>query len=195
MENNPKPTDVHDALDTRLAQRLATLRTERNWSLDELSQATGISRATLSRLERGETSPTASLLGKLCSAYGMTMSRLLAELEQQSAKLIPLAAQQIWVDPETGFQRRLVSPPSRDFRMEMLEGTLPAGAVISYENAPVRGMEQHMWMLEGLLDYTVDGVEYRLHPGDCLRFHLFGATRFSCPGPAAARYLVLICEP
>ena len=195
MENNPKPTDAHDALDTRLAQRLATLRTERNWSLDELSQATGISRATLSRLERGETSPTASLLGKLCSAYGMTMSRLLAELEQQSAKLIPLAAQLIWVDPETGFQRRLVSPPSRDFRMEMLEGTLPAGAVISYENAPVRGMEQHMWMLEGLLDYTVDGVEYRMHPGDCLRFHLFGATRFSCPGPAAARYLVLICEP
>jgi transcriptional regulator with XRE-family HTH domain len=194
MENKDASPEPLDALDSRLAQRLAALRTERNWSLDELAQATGISRATLSRLERGETSPTASLLGKLCSAYGMTMSRLLAELEQQSAKLIPLAAQQVWVDPETGFRRRLVSPPSREFKMEMLEGTLPPGAVIVYDDAPVRGMEQHMWMLEGVLDYTVDGVEYRLHPGDCLRFHLFGATRFSCPGPAA-RYLVLICEP
>jgi transcriptional regulator with XRE-family HTH domain len=195
MENKTAAIEPPDPLDTRLAQRLATLRTERGWSLDELAQATGISRATLSRLERGETSPTASLLGKLCSAYGMTMSRLLAELEQQAAKLIPFKSQQVWVDPETGFRRRLVSPPSRDFRMEMLEGVLPAGAVIAYDDAPVRGMEQHMWMLEGLLDYTVDGVEYRLQPGDCLRFHLFGATRFSCPGPEAARYLVLICEP
>jgi len=195
MEKTIVNPEEPDALDSRLAQRLAALRTGRGWSLDELAQATGISRATLSRLERGETSPTASLLGKLCSAYGMTMSRLLAELEQQSAKLIPFKSQQVWVDPETGFRRRLVSPPSRDFRMEMLEGVLPAGAVIVYDEAPVRGMEQHMWMLEGMLDYTVDGVEYRLHPGDCLRFHLFGATRFSCPGPDAARYLVLICEP
>ena len=195
MEEKIIAPDDTDALDRRLAQRLAALRTERNWSLDELSQATGISRATLSRLERGETSPTASLLGKLCSAYGMTMSRLLAELEQQSAKLIPFKSQQVWVDPETGFRRRLVSPPSHDFRMEMLEGTLPAGAVIVYDEAPVHGMEQHMLMLEGVLDYTVDGVEYRLQAGDCLRFHLFGATRFSCPGPDAARYLVLICEP
>ena len=195
MENKIIAQEAPDALDARLAQRLAGLRTERGWSLDELAQASGISRATLSRLERGETSPTASLLGKLCSAHGVTMSRLLAELEPQAAKLIPFKSQQIWVDPETGFRRRLVSPPARDFRMEMLEGTLPAGAVIVYDDAPVRGMEQHMWMQEGVLDYTVDGVEYRLHPGDCLRFHLFGPTRFSCPGPAAARYLVLICAP
>ena len=45
MENKIiSPEDV-DVLDIRLAQRLAALRTERNWSLDELAQATGISRA------------------------------------------------------------------------------------------------------------------------------------------------------
>ena len=195
MENIHVSAESDNALDSRLAQRLASLRTERGWSLDDLAQSTGISRATLSRLERGETSPTASLLGKLCSTYGLTMSRLLGELEQQGARLIPRTAQQTWVDPETGFQRRLVSPPSRGFRMEMIEGTLPAGAVIAYEAAPVRGMEQHMWMLGGALDYTLDGVDYRLNPGDCLRFHIFGATRFSCPGPNPAHYLVIVCEP
>jgi len=195
MENDHTPAEFDDALDSRLAQRLAALRTERGWSLDDLAQLTGISRATLSRLERGETSPTASLLGKLCSAHGMTMSRLLGELEQQGARHIPRAAQQIWVDTETGFQRRLVSPPSREFRMEMIEGTLPAGAVIAYEAAPVRGMEQHMWMLDGVLDYTLEGLDYRLNPGDCLRFHIYGPTRFSCPGPNPAHYLIIVCEP
>ncbi|MDQ0629751.1 transcriptional regulator with XRE-family HTH domain [Pantoea agglomerans] len=36
----------------RLAVRLAELRLQRGWSLDELAVATGISRASLSRIER-----------------------------------------------------------------------------------------------------------------------------------------------
>ena len=76
------------ALDSRLAARLAALRAERGWSLDQLSQRAGIPRATLSRLERGETSPTAALLGRLCTAYGRTMSRLLAEVEAVACVLI-----------------------------------------------------------------------------------------------------------
>jgi len=49
--------------------------------------------------------------------------------------------------------------------------------------------------LSGELDYSIDGVMHRLQPGDCLRFHLYGATRFSCPGPGEAHYLIAICEP
>ena len=51
--------------DDRLAARLAELRVQRGWSLDELAMATGISRASLSRIERAETSPTAALLNRL----------------------------------------------------------------------------------------------------------------------------------
>ncbi|WP_199243257.1 helix-turn-helix domain-containing protein [Vitiosangium sp. GDMCC 1.1324] len=182
-------------MEDRLVQRLAALREERGMSLEALATASGISRATLSRLERGETSPTAALLGKLCSVYGMPMSRLIAEVEVQPAQLIRAAEQAEWKDPATGFRRRMVSPPAKGFRVELVEGRLPPGAVIDYEQPPVRGLEQHMWMLGGVLEYTVDGVRHRLQRGDCLRFHLFGATRFVCPGPAEAHYLIAICEP
>ncbi|MYM89949.1 helix-turn-helix domain-containing protein, partial [Rugamonas sp. FT82W] len=47
---------MRNDIESRLAQRLAALREERALSLDELAAASGISRATLSRLERGETS-------------------------------------------------------------------------------------------------------------------------------------------
>lgn len=56
-----------DDLDARLARRLAELRTSRGWSLDALAARSGVSRATLSRLENAEVSPTAALLGKLCA--------------------------------------------------------------------------------------------------------------------------------
>lgn len=48
-----------------MAGRLADLRVERGWSLDELARHTGVSRSTLSRLERAEISPTAAFAGEV----------------------------------------------------------------------------------------------------------------------------------
>jgi uncharacterized cupin superfamily protein len=59
----------------------------------------------------------------------------------------------------------------------------------------VQGLEQHIWMLGGTLALTVDGRTHRLEPGDCLRFRLFGPTRFETPGPDDARYLLVVCRP
>ena len=69
--------NIAESMDRLIAQRLKALRGERAWSLDELGARSGVSRATLSRLENGETSPTTAVLGRLCSAYGMTLSRLM----------------------------------------------------------------------------------------------------------------------
>ncbi|BBK30647.1 DNA-binding protein [Allostella humosa] len=182
-------------LDDRLAARLAALRQDHGWSLDDLARESGISRATLSRLERGETSPTAALLGRLCTAYGRTMSRLLAEVETRPADRLAAADQPVWTDPETGFRRRGLSPPAAGFQAEMILGELPAGAAIGYDAPPVAGLEHHLWMLEGALELAVEGRAHRLDAGDSLRYRLFGATRFACPGPAAARYVLAICRP
>jgi transcriptional regulator with XRE-family HTH domain len=184
-----------DRIEARLAARLAALRSERGWSLDQLAARSGVSRATLSRLEHGETSPTAALLGRLCTAYGRTMSRLLAEVVAEPALLVRGEAQTVWVDPETGFRRRLVSPPATGFDAELVEGRLPAGAVISYEAPGMAGLEQHVWMLGGVLELTVEARVHRLEAGDCLRFRLFGGTRFAAPGPEEARYAIVVCRP
>jgi transcriptional regulator with XRE-family HTH domain len=182
-------------MEERLVRRLATLRDERGWSLDELATHSGISRATLSRLERGESSPSASLLGKLCAAYGMPLSRLFADVEAQPVQLLRQAEQAVWHDPVSGFTRRMVSPPARGFALELVEGRLPPGADIRYPQPPLPGLEQHIWMLSGVLHYTLDGVEHQLQAGDVLRFQLYGATRFVCPGPHPAHYLIALCEP
>jgi transcriptional regulator with XRE-family HTH domain len=184
-----------NATDERLAARLAALRQQAGWSLEALAERSGISRATLSRIERAETSPTASLLGRLCTAYGRTMSRLLAEVEADPPSLLYRTDQPLWVDPETGFRRRSVSPPARGYAGEVLEGELPSGAVIGYDAPAVAGLEQHVLMLGGGLELTVEGQTHRLEAGDCLRFRLFGPTRFACPGPGPARYVIAVIQP
>ena len=111
---------TREVADLRLAERLRNLRQARRWSLDELSALSGVSRASLSRIENGDVSPTASVLGRLAGAHGLTFSRLIAELESDGPALVSRADQREWVDPATGFRRRSVSPPSPDFDCELL---------------------------------------------------------------------------
>lgn len=183
-----------DGFTARLAARLAALRVERAWSLDELAQRSGVSRSTLSRLERGEISPTAAQLGRLCTVYQRTMSRLLSEVEAEPPGLVRAEEQQTFRDDASGFVRRAVSPPHAGLAADLVRAELRPGADISYAAPTVPGLEHHVWLLEGELELTVDGTAHRLAPGDCLRYRLFGPTRFHCPGPAAARYVVVAVQ-
>ena len=191
---SPAPA-VDQDIDRRIARRLARLRTEHGWSLDALAERTGISRATLSRLERGELSPTAAMLGRLCAAYGWTLSRLMADAESQPPQLVPAAAQAEWTDPESGYRRRMVSPPAPGLRGELLDVRVPAGAAVSFDAAPIAGLEHHLWMLDGALTLTVDGTDFELRAGDCLRYLLAGPTRFQATGKREARYVLAIVRP
>ncbi|MBZ9641977.1 helix-turn-helix domain-containing protein [Streptomyces sp. PSKA30] len=75
-------TERHiEHIKTELAHRLLDLRKERGWSVYDLEQRTGVSRSTLPRIERTVTEPTTSVLVKMCSAYGYTVSQLLAEID------------------------------------------------------------------------------------------------------------------
>ncbi|MGW1025694.1 helix-turn-helix domain-containing protein [Streptomyces sp. NPDC002577] len=184
-----------DPVDVRLAARLAELRAERGWSLGELAERTGISRSTLSRAERAEISPTASLLNRICAIYERTMSQLLSEVEAEPAQVVRAADQAVWTDRASGFVRRAVSPPLAGLRGEIVEGLLEAGADIAYDRPSVPGLEQHVWVLDGTLHLTAEGGEHVLHGGDCLRFRVWGPTRFHCPGPNAVRYALVVVAP
>ena len=197
MENTttqvPADTDRDDTtLDRRIAERLRQLRAERNWPLDVLAQRSGVSRATLSRLEHGDVSPTASVLGKLCSAYGLTMSRLMRLVEDDFSPLIVRASQPVWTDPAIGFRRRSVSPPSQPLAAEALECELDPGVRIAYDAAPRPGLEHHLILTDGALEVTVDGITHTLAPGDCLRYQLFGPSAFVTPAHVGARYFLFL---
>ncbi|MBO9411927.1 MULTISPECIES: helix-turn-helix transcriptional regulator [unclassified Ruegeria] len=181
-----------DDLSNRLANRLNELRLMRGWSLDQLAERSSVSRATLSRLEKGGVSPTAETLGRLCAAYGLPMSRLLMMVEDSFAPRVPLERQPEWRDPETGFTRRSVSPPATGLSGEVMEGHLPTSTVITYDAPPKPGQEHHLIMLDGALTLTVDGAAHDLTAGDCLRYHLSGSTRFETSSKRGARYLLVL---
>lgn len=178
--------------DERLARRLRELRAGQGWSLDDLAKRSGVSRATLSRLENAAVSPTAHVLGRLCAAYDMPMSRLMVMVEDNYEPLVDRAAQAVWRDPKIGFRRRSVSPPARPLAGEVLECELDAATHIAYARPPRQGLEHHLLMLDGRLEVAVGGERHDLRPGDCLRYRLFGPSAFTTPKRSGARYVLFI---
>lgn len=183
-----------DEIETRLAQRLAALRSERGWSLDELAQKSAVSRASLSRIEKGDVSPTASVLGKLCVAFGVTLSRLMQMVEDDFVPLVARTDQEVWTDPDTGYQRRLVSPTSKQLSGEVIEVEVDANQRIEYEGTPRDGLEHHLVMLSGALSMEIDGRTYHLSAGDCLRYQLRNGNVFQTPRDQGAKYYIFIID-
>lgn len=185
---------MQETLPSRLADRLKGLRVERGLSLDRLAELSGVSRATLSRLENSEVSPTAEVLGRLCAAYGMTVSRLMGLVEAAFAPLVPRDRQEVWRDADGDLVRRIVSPPTRALAAEVVEVEIGPAQEIDYPLPPVAGLEHHLLLLEGALEVEIDGTVHRLEPGDCLRYRLFGASAFRTPADRSARYLLVLVE-
>lgn len=185
-------TTLDDSIESRIAQRIRSLRSERQWALEELASRSGVSRASLSRIENGEVSPTAAVLCKVCAAFGLTLSRLMVLVEEGFQPLVREEEQVSWTDPGTGYHRRAVSPPASGLSGEVIESTLQPSSRIAYDRPPRPGLEHHLVMLEGELSLTVDGVRHALMPGDCLRYRLQGDSLFETPGHSGARYFLFM---
>lgn len=179
-------------LDRRLGARLKGLRQARGLTLDQLAERSGVSRAMISRVERGESSPTAALLDRLCAGLGVLLSALFRE-EAQGGPLARRSEQPVWTDPDSGYVRRSVSPAGTGSRLEIVEVEMPAGARVLLD-APRGGfrLDQQLWLLEGELSLTVGGREHRLAAGDCLAMLLDGPIAFHNPGEVPARYAVVL---
>lgn len=183
---------MSDPLELILANRLRALRRQQGWSLDEMAQRAGVSRASLSRIEKAEVSPTTAVLAKICSAFGLSLSHLLAQVESGPRALVPLADQPLWQDQASGFSRRSVSPPEPGLSCEVLACTLEAGASLHYPQPTRPGLEHHLVMQSGQLRLWVEDQAYDLGPGDCLRYKTFGQSRFQVLGEQSAQYLLVL---
>ena len=175
--------------------------------MDRLAEASGVSRAMISKIERGESSPTAVVLGKLSAALELSVSELLTGnrlgdgREPTAAELppaTPTGAGRVrraadtprWRDPDTGYLRRQIS--TAGFPAAVTEVTLPPGARVPYPAAAYAFIAQLVWVLSGQLTLT-DGAERRvLAVGDTFELGQPRAREFGNETAEDCRYVVVV---
>ncbi|MFY4718326.1 helix-turn-helix domain-containing protein [Streptomyces sp. LaBMicrA B280] len=189
-------SNIVDPLVGRIAARIRAEREKRGWTLARLAEASGVSRAMINRIERGESSPTAVVLGKLSAAFQLSVASLLALAEGTA----PGAAEEAgvrrrteaseWQDPATGYRRRQIT--GAHFPVEVAEIRLPAGARVPYPAAAFAFVHQVVWVLDGRLTFQ-DGAEiHELGPGDTLELGDPAPRVFANTTGAECRYAVIL---
>ncbi|MFA7415343.1 MAG: XRE family transcriptional regulator [Rhizobium sp.] len=186
-------SNLSDNLDRCLGERIRTERLARGWSLSDLAARADVSRAMIHKVERGESSPTAALLGRLAGALSLSVSTLIARAEANGRRLLRRGEQPVWVDPETGYRRRLVSPVV-DMPLEIVSVELPPGAAVPYGAAAFTFIRQMIWVLEGSLTFIEGEAVHHLSMGDCLALGAPADCIFRNDTDRPCRYAVVLLK-
>jgi transcriptional regulator with XRE-family HTH domain len=184
---------VTDQFSASLAATLHAARLARELSASALAERSGVSRAMIGKIERGEAQPTAVLLGRLSAALHMTLSELVARAEGNDRRLVRAADQPTWTDPDSGYRRRAVSPTSGG-PLELVEVDLPARAEVSYPADTYTFVHHQIWILEGHLRFREGATVHELDVGDCLQLGPPAACTYINPTDEPCRYLVALSK-
>jgi len=154
-----------------LADTLRTLRRARGWSLDRAALETGVSKAMLGQIERGESSPTVATLWKLADGFQASMSSLLEPPlpEHEDPLLVRPTRTLRRQRMDDGMEAASVFPFESRFGFEVLEVTLPPGYERHAEGHEA-GVTEHVLVTSGVLEILANGQWIELGPGESIRF-------------------------
>jgi transcriptional regulator with XRE-family HTH domain len=183
MNNEPDLIFAKAVRAARLAQKL---------SLAELETKSGVSRAMLSKVERGEKSPTLPVACRIAQGLQISMSRLLGADPKPAPITVTRSDKQMsFCDEETGFVRELLSPAIETFGFEAVRHILPKRQA-SGDLPPYRdGFQKFVIVENGTLCVRIAEIETVLAVGDTLCFEPNQTHVFSNPGTKKCSYLVV----
>ena len=176
----------------RLGVRVRDLRKERGLTLEELAEVSGVSRAMISKLERGEKNPTLVIAARLAEGLGVSLSRLAGVEERREVVVVPKEGRTVLRDPETGFERQSLSPTFPGRGVEFLRNVVPEGSTSGDFPPHRKGVGEHIVVEKGDLEAILDGERYQLRDGDALYFAADVPHRFNNVGRGECAYYLVI---
>lgn len=173
--------DDHDVL-RGVGPRLRQLRLEREATLGDLAEETGISLSTLSRLESGQRKPTLELLLPLARAHRVALDELVDA-------------------PETGDPRIRSKPIVRHGRIFISLTRRPGGLqsfkmVMPVDGEPTPTLKTHdgyewLYVLSGKVRLILGNRDLTLSPGEVVEFDTRTPHWVGNPGPVPAEVLAI----
>jgi transcriptional regulator with XRE-family HTH domain len=168
VEAADRPAEETADRDVRVGRRIRAIRLERNLSLADVAERTGISIGALSQIERGLSSLRVRTLWPLAAALDVEPHGLIADGDEAAGDMYVVRAQNrkpapVWSE---GIRKDLLSPPGATLTGLLVVIEPDGGTAESYAHP---GHEFGL-VLSGEVDLTIDGVVYRLRAGDSFAF-------------------------
>ena len=159
-----------DDLTPVLVANLRRLRTRRGLSLERLADRSGVSRAMLSQVELGQSTPTINVLWKISTALEVPFSTLIGAPKQDGLAVLRAGQSKVLASHDGSFSSRALFPFDGQRRVEFYELRLAGHAVEEAEpHAP--GTVENLVVGAGSVEIAVAGERVQLDRGDAVFFH------------------------
>ncbi|HED10792.1 MAG TPA: cupin domain-containing protein [Caldithrix abyssi] len=157
--------EIQEMTEKEIGAKLKQLRQKKKMTLKQLAEKAHCTDAALSKIERGEVTPTISLLKNAVNVLGVTLSEFLSNGEANQEAIVMHRDQRLRIDFQdekiVSYQlvRNLKNKQLQPL-YEIIKSGGGSGGVYTHEG------EEFGIVLEGELDITVDDVTYHLKEGD-----------------------------
>lgn len=179
-------------INASLPDSLKARRTGLALTIEQLAKRAGVSRAMISKIERGEAVPTTSTLGKLAEALNLSISQIIGGDTEPSSHLARRDEQPVFTEPHTGFSRRSLSPLYRGRGVDFVLNTLPPGKQTGPFPSHRPGVEEHLYVQSGTLAVIVGDERHELNAGDFLFYPGDKEHVFQNIGSVEAAFFIVI---
>lgn len=194
------PTATETATETAtspdvLGARVRALREAMDLSLRDLAQRSGVSAPMLSQVERGETSPTLQIAGRIAAGLDLRLSQLLRLDEDGAVTVVRRSERRQGPGRGRGHRYEILTPPLPGQRAELSCHSLAAGAITGGPGDPPvhePGSRETALVQSGHVTFHCDGRRYDLSPGDCVTFDADLPHHFENPGEREAVMLAVV---
>ena len=183
-------TIENDALVMDVGSRLRDLRQERGKSMRALARSSGLSTNALSMIERGRTSPSVSTLYKLSEALEVPITAFFRLELPRQAIVFRKADQHSRVEFPRGRWEGLGGEAFLG-RVEPFMLNLEPGAT-SGPHGLLHSGHEFVLLIEGHLEYEVEGQRFIFEPGDSLLFASRLRHRWRNPAKTPSRVLIVL---
>jgi transcriptional regulator with XRE-family HTH domain len=174
-----------------MAGNLKKIREQRNLSLDQLANLTGVSKSMLRQIETGRSSPTIATIWKIANGLRLSFTTLISKRHPEVAIMDfneskPLTAKSkryrlfpmIPFDPEHAFEI---------YHVEIEPKT-------TYVGEPHEGnVEEYIFVLQGKLEITVDENHYSVKANRFIRFIANRPHSYYSAGKKMVSAIMMIC--
>lgn len=182
-----------EAINRHFGGRVKALRAARGWSLEQLANASGVSRSMLSEIEREKANPTLAVTMRIAQAFNLGLAELLEMPGASSAVGVIRADDRAFhYRSDEHCQIRTLSPLKLEKDVEFYEIRLkPGGALRSSPH--FEGTREFLTVTRGRVRCESDGDAETLGPGDSASYRADVAHAIVNTGPSeAVVYLVVI---
>jgi transcriptional regulator with XRE-family HTH domain len=191
--NAPAPSALPQIERTvsQLGAKVARARGARGWSLAQLAQRAGVSAATVHKIEKSGMTPTIASLMKIAAALGTSVAYFVDEPATPDVTVVRHDERARVYTSKGGLDLRNLSGRYGGFAMAGAEATVDPYA----DSGPTpmnHPGEELVVVLEGEMEFVVDGEHHGLGAGDSIHFRALRPHSWRNPSGEPARVMWLV---